>query len=250
MIHLEVMHTSHFMPSKEQFWIWASLWGVSCVLPALKRQGTLFSFLCNYCSDQCGRFSLCIVCLEEMSQNSQNRDSSHILKAKESRPYYGGVHITFGFSWTVFKRAWMQHSCCCFPLLTVSMCLCEIAGSLADGRWTAWPWRDKRTMAFPCLWTPSSSRPLGSWAGGPVLAPSQTTLSGNTGPTSCSLLHWEVNKEHSLWLSLLLLTCLKTWITRWCFRKPDEHSLFYTTRNFNPLMSKSSQVSTIILSLP
>lgn len=83
MIHLEVMHTSHFMPSKEQFWIWTSLWGVSCVLPALKRQGTLFSFLCNYCSDQCGGFSLCIVCLEEMSQNSQNRDSSHVLTAKE-----------------------------------------------------------------------------------------------------------------------------------------------------------------------
>lgn len=103
MIHLEVMHTSHFMPSKEQFWIWASLWGVSCVLPALKRQGTLFSFLCNYCSDQCGRFSLCIVCLEEMSQNSQNRDSSHILKAKE--------RLIKTLLWRSPYKIWLQLDC-------------------------------------------------------------------------------------------------------------------------------------------
>lgn len=103
MIHLEVMHTSHFMPSKEQFWIWASLWGVSCVLPALKRQGTLFSFLCNYCSDQCGRFSLCIVCLEEMSQNSQNRDSSHILKAKE--------RLIKTLLWRSQYNIWLQLDC-------------------------------------------------------------------------------------------------------------------------------------------
>lgn len=103
MIHLEVMHTSHFMPSKEQFWIWASLWGVSCVLPALKRQGTLFSFLCNYCSDQCGRFSLCVVCLEEMSQNSQNRDSSHILKAKE--------RLIKTLLWRSPYNIWLQLDC-------------------------------------------------------------------------------------------------------------------------------------------
>lgn len=68
-----------------------------------------------------------------------------------------------------------------------------VSGSLAAGRWTAWPWRDRRTMAFPCRWTQSSYKPLGNWAGGPVWAPSLTTLSGNTGLISCSLPHWEVN---------------------------------------------------------
>lgn len=92
---------------------------------------------------------------------------------------------------------------CCVVLCCVSfaecVCLCDIAGSLAAGRWTAWPWRDKRTMAFRCRWTPSSSRLLGSWAGGPVSPPSLTTLSGNTEPTSCSLLHLEVNKVDRMW---------------------------------------------------
>lgn len=86
------------------------------------------------------------------------------------------------------------------PCVVSCVCLCwacarvaYIAGSSAAGRWTAWPWRDKRTMASPCRWTPSSCRPLGSWAGGPVSAPSLTTSSGNTEHTSCSRLHWEVN---------------------------------------------------------
>lgn len=88
---------------------------------------------------------------------------------------------------------------CCVVCPLLSVCLCDIAGSLAAGRWTVWPWRDKRTMAFPCRWTPSSSRPLGSWAGGPASTPSLITSSGNTEPTSCSLLHWEVNKLDRMW---------------------------------------------------
>lgn len=85
------------------------------------------------------------------------------------------------------------------PYVCVCVCLCVracvwcISGSLAAGRWTAWPWRDRRTMDFPCRWTQSSYKPLGNWAGGPAWAPSLTTLSGNTGPISCSLPPWEVN---------------------------------------------------------
>lgn len=88
---------------------------------------------------------------------------------------------------------------CSFFIECVCVCVKYIAGSLAAGRWTAWPWRDKRTMAFLCRWTLSSCRPLGSWAGGPVSAPSLTTSSENMERTSCSRLHWEVNKVTRLW---------------------------------------------------
>lgn len=113
----------------------------------------------------------------------------------------------------------MQHSYVVCPLPPLSFCLCDIAGSLAAGRWTAWPWRDKRTMAFPCRWTPSSSRPLGSWAGGPVSAPSLTTLSENTEPTSCFLPHWEVNKVDWQGFTLILLMHINT-MKRWAFGHP------------------------------
>lgn len=59
-------------------------------------------------------------------------------------------------------------------------------------------------MAFPCRWTQSSYKPLGNWAGGPVSAPSLTTLSGNTGPISCSLPHWEVNNVDRLRFQVML----------------------------------------------
>lgn len=107
--------------------------------------------------------------------------------------------------WTVNRASWnhLDNSTKC-PLLhshivitccnvrVKCVCLCDISGSLAAGRWTAWPWRGRRTMAFLCLWTQTSCRPFVSWAGGPVSAPSLTTSFGNTEPTSCSQRHWEV----------------------------------------------------------
>lgn len=92
-----------------------------------------------------------------------------------------------------------------FDSLWACICVACVSGSLAAGRWTAWPWRDRRTMAFPCRWTQSSYKPLGNWAGGPVSAPSLTTLSGNTGPISCSLPHWEVNNLDRLCFQVIVL---------------------------------------------
>lgn len=100
----------------------------------------------------------------------------------------------------------LLNTLCAFCLPSV---FCDIAGSLAAGRWTAWPLRDRRTMALLCHWIPSFSRLLGSWEGGRVSVPSLTTLSGNTAPTSSSRQHWEVNEC----LFLLLLTFLDNWRT-------------------------------------
>lgn len=96
----------------------------------------------------------------------------------------------------LIAQAWSIHG---LRVLSLPLRVCLfvwhcVAGSSAAGRWTAWPWRDKRTMAFRCHWTLSSCRPLGSWAGGQVSVPSLTTLSENTELISCSLLHLEVNK--------------------------------------------------------
>lgn len=111
--------------------------------------------------------------------------------------------------------------------------LCNIAGSSAAGRWTAWPWRGRKTMAFPCHWTQSSSRPLGSWAGGPVSAPSLTTLLGNMEPTSCFLQHSEVNAViYGLLYSWLLLT-YRWWARESVSRWTVQSSFIMGTQNPN-----------------